>query len=171
MIVCTPCKKFPAAADTTAAGIAHSTDTGPTADTNHTNAPQQSGGDFISDFIQEDVASGRFSTVRTRFPPEPNGWLHIGHCKAMSIDFNMAAKFGGHCNLRFDDTNPEKEDLSYVEAIRRDVRWLGFDWQNREFYASDYYEYLYGLAVKIIKKGHAYVDDLSEDEMREYRGT
>ena len=131
----------------------------------------QSGGDFISDFIQEDIANGRFSTVRTRFPPEPNGWLHIGHCKAMSIDFNMAAKFGGQCNLRFDDTNPEKEDASYVEAIQRDVRWLGFDWQNRVFYASDYYEYLYGLAVKIIQKGHAYIDDLSEEEMREYRGT
>jgi glutaminyl-tRNA synthetase len=89
----------------------------------------------------------------------------------MSIDFSMAARFGGECNLRFDDTNPEKEDISYVEAIKRDVKWLGFDWEKREFYASDYYEYLYGLAVKIIKKGKAYVDDLSEDEMREYRGT
>jgi glutaminyl-tRNA synthetase len=127
--------------------------------------------DFISDFIKEDLATGRFENVRTRFPPEPNGWLHIGHCKAMSIDFSMAARFGGLCNLRFDDTNPEKEDSSYVDAIKRDIRWLGFDWGEREFYASDYYEYLYGLAVKIIKKGHAYVDDLSEDEIREYRGT
>ncbi|MDR3356095.1 MAG: glutamine--tRNA ligase/YqeY domain fusion protein [Spirochaetaceae bacterium] len=128
-------------------------------------------GDFISDFIKEDLSGGRFCYVRTRFPPEPNGWLHIGHCKAMSIDFLTAARFGGECNLRFDDTNPEKEDVSYVEAIKRDVKWLGFDWGRREFYASDYYEYLYGLAVKIIKKGKAYVDDLSEDEMREYRGT
>lgn len=127
--------------------------------------------DFISDFIKADLVSGRFENVRTRFPPEPNGWLHIGHCKAMSIDFSMAARFGGLCNLRFDDTNPEKEDSSYVDAIKRDIRWLGFDWGDREFYASDYYEYLYGLAVKIIKKGHAYVDDLSEDEIREYRGT
>ncbi|MDR0389528.1 MAG: glutamine--tRNA ligase/YqeY domain fusion protein, partial [Spirochaetaceae bacterium] len=129
------------------------------------------GGDFISDFIAEDLKSGRFSYVHTRFPPEPNGWLHIGHCKALSVDFSMAAKFGGKCNLRFDDTNPEKEDLSYVEAIKRDIKWLGFDWEDREYYASDYYEYLYELALKIIKKGRAYVDDLSEDEMREYRGT
>ncbi|MDR1363827.1 MAG: glutamine--tRNA ligase/YqeY domain fusion protein [Spirochaetaceae bacterium] len=127
--------------------------------------------DFISDFIKEDLANGRFDYVRTRFPPEPNGWLHIGHCKAMSIDFSMAARFHGECNLRFDDTNPEKEDISYVEAIKRDIKWLGFDWDDREYYASDYYEYLYELAVKIIRKGHAYVDDLSEDEMREYRGT
>ncbi|MDR2658597.1 MAG: glutamine--tRNA ligase/YqeY domain fusion protein [Spirochaetaceae bacterium] len=127
--------------------------------------------DFISDFIAEDLANRRFSYVRTRFPPEPNGWLHIGHCKAMTIDFSAAERFGGKCNLRFDDTNPEKEDISYVEAIKHDVKWLGFDWGKNEFYASDYYEYLYELAVKIIKKGHAYVDDLSEDEMREYRGT
>jgi glutaminyl-tRNA synthetase len=127
--------------------------------------------DFISDFIKEDLASGRFSHIHTRFPPEPNGWLHIGHLKAMSIDFGMAAKFGGKCNLRFDDTNPEKEDVSYVDAIKRDVRWLGFDWEDREYYASDYYDYLYDLAVKIIKKGHAYIDDLSDEEIRQYRGT
>ena len=127
--------------------------------------------DFISDFIKEDLAGGRFAYVRTRFPPEPNGWLHIGHCKAMSIDFSMASRFGGKCNLRFDDTNPEKEDISYVEAIKRDIKWLGFDWGASEFYASDYYEHLYELAVRIIRKGKAYVDDLSEDEMREYRGT
>jgi glutaminyl-tRNA synthetase len=130
-----------------------------------------SGSDFISDFIAEDLKSGRFDRVYTRFPPEPNGWLHIGHCKALTVDFSMAAKFGGKCNLRFDDTNPEKEDISYVQAIKRDIAWLGFDWEDREYYASDYYEYLYELAVKIIKKGHAYVDDLSEDEIREYRGT
>jgi glutaminyl-tRNA synthetase len=129
------------------------------------------GTDFISEFIKEDLANGRFSYVHTRFPPEPNGWIHIGHCKAFYIDFSMAEKFGGKCNLRFDDTNPEKEDISYVEAIKRDVKWMGYDWEDREYYASDYYEYLYDLAVKIIKKGHAYVDDLSDEEMSEYRGT
>jgi glutaminyl-tRNA synthetase len=127
--------------------------------------------DFISDFIKEDLKTGRFDHVHTRFPPEPNGWLHIGHCKAFYIDFSMAERFGGKCNLRFDDTNPEKEDLSYVEAIKRDIKWMGYDWEDREYYASDYYEYLYELAVKIIKKGHAYVDDLSEEEISEYRGT
>jgi glutaminyl-tRNA synthetase len=129
------------------------------------------GTDFISEFIKEDLKSGRFSYVHTRFPPEPNGWLHIGHCKAFYIDFTMAGRFGGKCNLRFDDTNPEKEDISYVNAIKKDVKWMGYDWEDREYYASDYYEYLYDLAVKIIKKGHAYVDDLSDDEMSEYRGT
>ena len=135
------------------------------------NSETGSGSDFISEFIKEDLAAGRFSYVHTRFPPEPNGWLHIGHCKALMVDFVMAERFGGKCNLRFDDTNPEKEDISYVEAIKRDVKWLGFDWEDREYYASDYYEYLYDLAVKIIKKGHAYVDDLSEDEVSAYRGT
>ncbi|MCL2764251.1 MAG: glutamine--tRNA ligase/YqeY domain fusion protein [Treponema sp.] len=127
--------------------------------------------DFITDFIKEDLDQGRFSYVRTRFPPEPNGWLHIGHCKAFCIDFNMAERFGGKCNLRFDDTNPEKEDISYVEAIKRDIKWMGYDWEDREYYASDYYEFLYEHAVKIIKKGNAYVDDLTESEIREYRGT
>ncbi|MCL2879611.1 MAG: glutamine--tRNA ligase/YqeY domain fusion protein [Treponema sp.] len=129
------------------------------------------GSDFISEFIKEDLASGRFDHVHTRFPPEPNGWLHIGHCKAFCIDFGMAERFGGKYNLRFDDTNPEKEDMSYVEAIRRDIKWMGYDWEDREYFASDYYEYLYDLAVKIIKKGNAYVDDLSETEISEYRGT
>jgi glutaminyl-tRNA synthetase len=126
---------------------------------------------FIADFIKDDLCRGRYTYVHTRFPPEPNGWLHIGHCKALMVDFSMAEQFGGKCNLRFDDTNPEKEDISYVEAIKRDVRWLGFDWEDREYYASDYYEYLYALAVKIIKKGKAYVDDLSEEAISEYRGT
>ncbi|GHV62944.1 glutamine--tRNA ligase [Spirochaetia bacterium] len=129
------------------------------------------GTDFISEFIREDLKNKRFTYVHTRFPPEPNGWLHIGHCKAFFIDFSMAEKFGGKYNLRFDDTNPEKEDISYVEAIKRDIKWMGYDWEDREYYASDYYEYLYDLAVKIIKKGHAYVDDLSEEETSEYRGT
>jgi glutaminyl-tRNA synthetase len=130
-----------------------------------------SGTDFISEFIKEDLAAKKFSYVHTRFPPEPNGWLHIGHCKAFYIDFSMAERFGGKCNLRFDDTNPEKEDISYVEAIKRDIKWMGYDWEDREYYASDYYEYLYELAIKIIKKGKAYVDDLSDTEMSEYRGT
>jgi len=136
-----------------------------------TNADNAAGTDFISEFIKEDLASGKFSYVHTRFPPEPNGWLHIGHCKAFYIDFSMAERFGGKCNLRFDDTNPEKEDISYVEAIKRDIKWMGYDWEDREYYASDYYEYLYDLAVKIIKKGKAYVDDLSDTEMSEFRGT
>ena len=109
------------------------------------------GNDFISEIIREDLKSGRSAGVHTRFPPEPNGWLHIGHCKAFYIDFTMAERFGGKCNLRFDDTNPEKEDQSYVDAIKRDIRWMGYDWEDREFYASDYYEHLYELAVKIIK--------------------
>jgi len=127
--------------------------------------------DFISEAIAEDLKNGRYDHVHTRFPPEPNGWLHIGHAKAISVDFTMAQKFGGKCNLRFDDTNPEKEDMSYVEAIKRDIKWLGYDWEDREYYASDYYEYLYELAVKLIKKGKAYVDDLSDEEIRVYRGT
>ncbi len=133
--------------------------------------PNEGYSDFISEAIAEDLKNGRYTYVRTRFPPEPNGWLHIGHAKAISVDFSMAAKFGGECNLRFDDTNPEKEDMSYVEAIKRDIKWLGYDWGDREYYASDYYEYLYEIAVKLIKKGVAYVDDLSEEEIRVYRGT
>ena len=135
------------------------------------NNDSAAGSDFISEYIKEDLASGRYTTVRTRFPPEPNGWLHIGHCKAFYIDFLMAERFGGKCNLRFDDTNPEKEDIEYVESIKRDIKWMGYDWEDREYYASDYYEYLYELAVKIIKKGKAYVDDLSDEEISEYRGT
>jgi len=138
---------------------------------NAAGVPESSGTDFISEFIKEDLADGRFNYVHTRFPPEPNGWLHIGHCKAFYIDFSMAERFGGKCNLRFDDTNPEKEDISYVEAIKRDIKWMGYDWEDREYYASDYYEYLYELAVKIIKKGKAYVDDLTDSEISEYRGT
>ncbi|MDR2865006.1 MAG: glutamine--tRNA ligase/YqeY domain fusion protein [Spirochaetaceae bacterium] len=127
-------------------------------------------GDFIREAIKEDLKNGRYRYVRTRFPPEPNGWLHIGHCKAISIDFSHAQEFGGTTNLRMDDTNPAKEDISYVQAIERDIRWLGYQWDN-EFFASDYYEYFYDLAVKIIKKGNAYVDDLNDEQIREYRGT
>jgi glutaminyl-tRNA synthetase len=126
---------------------------------------------FIEEAIESDLASGRFGAVQTRFPPEPNGYLHIGHAKAISIDFGMAEKYGGRCNLRFDDTNPVKEDTEYVDSIKADIRWLGFDWGDREFYASDYYEQLYEWAVQLIRKGKAYVCDLSADEMREHRGT
>ena len=139
--------------------------------TNENAGSSAGGSDFISEIIRDDLKNGKVNYVHTRFPPEPNGWLHIGHCKAFYIDFTMAEKFGGKCNLRFDDTNPEKEDESYVEAIKRDIKWMGYDWEDREYYASDYYETLYDLAVKIIKKGKAYVDDLSEEEMKEYRGT
>ena len=134
-------------------------------------APESENSDFIRDAVAADLAEGRYSYVLTRYPPEPNGWLHVGHAKAISIVFGVAEQFGGKCNLRFDDTNPEKEDMSYVEAIKRDIKWLGYDWEDREFYASDYYEKLYDLAVKLIKKGKAYVDDLSAEEMSEYRGT
>ena len=126
--------------------------------------------DFIREAVAEDLAKGRYEYVRTRFPPEPNGYLHIGHSKAISIDFGVAADFGGQCNLRFDDTNPVKEETEYVEAIKEDIRWLGYDWGNREFYASDYFDQLYEWAVKLIKDGKAYVDSLSPDEIKEYRG-
>ena len=127
--------------------------------------------DFIRDFVEEDLRSGRFTRVHTRFPPEPNGYLHIGHAKAMCISFGIAESFGGKCNLRFDDTNPTKEEQEYVDAIKSDVRWMGFDWEEREFYASDYFEQLYQWAEQLIQAGKAYVDDLNEREIREYRGT
>ncbi len=126
--------------------------------------------DFIREAVAEDLRAGRFEYVRTRFPPEPNGYLHIGHAKAINIDFSIAQDFGGECNLRFDDTNPVKEETEYVEAIKHDIRWLGFDWGDREFYASDYFDQLYEWAVQLIKAGKAYVDSLSPEEMKEYRG-
>ncbi|NPV86451.1 MAG: glutamine--tRNA ligase/YqeY domain fusion protein [Anaerolineae bacterium] len=126
---------------------------------------------FIREAIEEDLRTGRYDRVHTRFPPEPNGYLHIGHAKAICIDFGLAEAFGGKCNLRFDDTNPVKEDIEYVEAIKEDIHWLGFDWEEREYYASDYFEQLYQWAIELIKKGKAYVDDLSPEEVREYRGT
>ncbi len=128
---------------------------------------------FIHQFIDEDIAQGgRFQgmAVHTRFPPEPNGYLHIGHCKALYIDFGTAEKYGGLCNLRMDDTNPAKEDVEYVEAIQEDIHWLGFDWGNRFFYASDYFEKMYDCAQELIKKGLAYVCELTPDQCREYRG-
>jgi glutaminyl-tRNA synthetase len=127
--------------------------------------------DFIREAIDEDLASGRYDHVHTRFPPEPNGYLHIGHAKAIIIDYGIAEEYGGKYNLRFDDTNPVKEETEYVEAQMQDIRWLGFDWEDRLFYASDYFGQLYQWAINLIKKGKAYVDDLSPDEIREYRGT
>ena len=128
---------------------------------------------FIHAFIEEDIAEGgQFAgkTVHTRFPPEPNGYLHIGHCKALIIDFGTAEKFGGLCNLRMDDTNPTKEDVEFVEAIQEDIHWLGFDWGDRFFYGSDYFEKDYEYAVELIKKGLAYVCELTPEQFREYRG-
>lgn len=128
---------------------------------------------FIEAFIEQDIAEGgRFAGMRvhTRFPPEPNGYLHIGHCKALCIDFGSALKFGGLCNLRMDDTNPAKEDTEYVEAIKEDIHWLGFDWEDRFYYGSDYFDQTYTLAVELINKGLAYVCELTPEEFREYRG-
>ena len=128
--------------------------------------------DFIRQIVEEDIRINKYEgRVHTRFPPEPNGYLHIGHATSICLNFGIAADLGGLCNLRFDDTNPIGETIEYVESIKEDIRWLGFDWENRELYASDYFEQLYEYAVKLIKKGVAYVCDLSSDEIREYRGT
>ena len=128
--------------------------------------------DFIRQIVDEDIRINKYEgRVHTRFPPEPNGYLHIGHATSICLNFGIAADLGGLCNLRFDDTNPIGETIEYVESIKEDIRWLGFDWENRELYASDYFEQLYEYAVKLIKKGVAYVCDLSSDEIREYRGT
>ena len=128
---------------------------------------------FIHDFIDEDIAQGgqfQGMTVHTRFPPEPNGYLHIGHAKAIFVDFGTAEKYGGLCNLRMDDTNPTKEDVEYVEAIQEDIHWLGYDWGDRFYFASDYFEKMYEYAVELIKKGLAYVCELTPEEFKEYRG-
>ena len=125
---------------------------------------------FIHEFIDEDLQDGVYSRVQTRFPPEPNGYLHIGHAKAICINFGVKNKYNGICNLRMDDTNPTKEDTEYVEAIEEDIKWLGFDWDN-VYFASDYFDFIYECAIKLIKKGKAYVDELTADEIREYRGT
>ena len=128
--------------------------------------------DFIRAIVTDDLKAGRNDgRVQTRFPPEPNGYLHIGHAKSICLNFGVAHEFGGRCNLRFDDTNPAKEDVEYVDAIREDVRWLGFSWDDREYYASDYFEQLYACAVELIQKGMAYVDNLTAEEVREHRGT
>jgi glutaminyl-tRNA synthetase len=134
-------------------------------------ATTDTGRDFIRDIVQADLAAKRHSTVVTRFPPEPNGYLHIGHAKAISLNFGIAEEFGGRCHLRFDDTNPLKEELEYIEAIERDVRWLGYDWGSHLYHASDYFEQLYDWAEHLIRTGKAYVDDQSQEEMRAARGT
>jgi glutaminyl-tRNA synthetase len=127
---------------------------------------------FIEQIIDEDMKSGKWvGRVHTRFPPEPNGYLHIGHAKSICLNFGLAEKYGGKCNLRFDDTNPEKEEQEYVDSIKADVRWLGFDWEDREFFASDYFDQLHDWAVQLIKGGKAYVCDLDGEQIREYRGT
>ncbi len=143
------------------------------------NAPGHGGGagaasprDFVRQIVAEDLASGKHGgRVVTRFPPEPNGYLHIGHAKSICLNFGIAAENGGRCHLRFDDTNPEKEEVEYVESILRDVRWLGFDWGAHLYYASDYFERLYGFAVELVRRGKAYVDSLSAEEIRRFRGT
>jgi glutaminyl-tRNA synthetase len=132
---------------------------------------KEAGQDFIRDIVRADLDSGRRKAVVTRFPPEPNGYLHIGHAKSICLNFGIADEFGGHCNLRYDDTNPTKESQEYIDAIERDVRWLGFDWGKNLYHASDYFEQLYGWAEDLIRAGKAYVDDQSQDEVRASRGT
>jgi glutaminyl-tRNA synthetase len=127
--------------------------------------------DFIREIIDDDLEKGRYDRVHTRFPPEPNGYLHIGHAKSICLNFGIARDYSGKTNLRFDDTNPTKEEQEYIDAIKKDVSWLGFDWEDREFYASDYFDQLYEWAIKLIKDGKAFVDDLTADQIREYRGT
>ena len=141
--------------------------------TEHTleNAENTRTHNFITQIIDEDLASGKHKSVYTRFPPEPNGYLHIGHAKSICLNFGLAKEYNGLCNLRFDDTNPVKEDVEYVGSIKADVEWLGFKWEGEPRYASDYFDALYGYAIELIEKGLAYVDELSPDEMREYRGT
>ena len=134
-------------------------------------ASDQGNRDFIRDIVRADLAAGRTQTVITRFPPEPNGYLHIGHAKSMCLNFGVAQEFGGCCNLRFDDTNPTKEEHEFIEAIQEDVRWMGFDWGPQPYFASDNFETLYEWATHLIREGNAYVDDLSPEEIREYRGT
>ena len=123
--------------------------------------------DFIRDKVRADLDAGLHETIVTRFPPEPNGFLHIGHAKSIYLNFGIASEFGGTCNLRFDDTNPTKEDDSYIQAIQDDVRWLGFDWGDAPYFASDYFEQLYDWACLLIRDGKAYVDDLSAEDMRD----
>ena len=132
---------------------------------------REPGRDFIRDIVDADLKAGLHKSVLTRFPPEPNGYLHIGHAKSICLNFGIAQEFGGKCNLRFDDTNPTKEEQEYIDAIQADVPWLGFDWGPSVFYASDYFEQLYQWAELLIREGKAYVDDQSQDEIRSNRGT
>lgn len=126
---------------------------------------------FIRQIIDEDLASGKHITVHTRFPPEPNGYLHIGHAKSICLNFGIAQDYKGQCNLRFDDTNPVKEDIEYVDSIKNDVEWLGFHWSGNVRYSSDYFDQLHAYAIELINKGLAYVDELTPEQIREYRGT
>ena len=139
--------------------------------TAHDKIAREAGQDFIRDIVKADLEAGRTKTVVTRFPPEPNGYLHIGHAKSICLNFGVAAEFGGRCHLRFDDTNPTKEEQEYIDAIERDVRWLGFDWGKHLYHASDYFETLYGWAEHLVRNAKAYVDDQTQDEMRASRGT
>ena len=137
----------------------------------NTNKEEKVPKNFIEHIIDADLASGKRTSVVTRFPPEPNGFLHIGHAKAICINFGMAQKYNGRCHLRFDDTNPSKEEKKYADAIEEDIKWLGFSWGDNLFHASDYFYTLYDFAIQLIKKGSAYVCELSPEEMRTYRGT
>src|ERR1700736_2550525 len=134
-------------------------------------ATAEAGRDFIRDIVQADLDTGKHKTIVPCFPPEPNGYLHIGHAKSIALNFGIAQEFGGHCNLRFDDTNPTREEQEYIDSIQADVHWLGFDWGADLFYASDYFERLYGWAEELVRAGLAYVDDQSQEEIRLTRGT
>ena len=134
-------------------------------------AAREPGRDFIRDIVQADLDAGRHQVVVTRFPPEPNGYLHIGHAKSICLNFGIADEFGGRCHLRFDDTNPTREEQEYIDAIEQDVRWLGFDWGAHLHHASDYFEQLFAWAEHLISTGKAYVDDQNQDDMRAARGT
>src|SRR5262245_35350145 len=134
-------------------------------------ATREPGQDFLRGVVAADLAAHRHTSVVTRFPPEPNGYLHIGHAKSICLNFGVAEEFGGRCHLRFDDTNPTKEEQEYIDAIECDVRWLGFDWGQHLYHASDYFERLYECAVHVLRTAHAYVDDQSQEEMRAARGT
>lgn len=142
------------------------------AENNETNTvPEKKASNFVEEIVEKDLAQGKNGgRLNTRFPPEPNGYLHIGHAKAICMDFGVAEKFGGTCNLRFDDTNPVKEDVEYVDSIKEDIHWLGFDWADREYYASDYFPQLYDLAIRMIKEGKAYVDDQTSEQIAEQKG-
>ena len=139
----------------------------PIVSVNDSTPPER--GDFIREIVAADLQSGKHEGVVTRFPPEPNGYLHIGHAKSIALNFGIANEFGGRCHLRFDDTNPTKEEQEYIDSIEADVRWLGFDWGKNLYFASDYFDQLYEWAVHLIRAGKAYVDDLSADEIREHR--
>ena len=141
-------------------------------ESNENTMPEAKGLNFVEEIVNNDLKDGKNGgRLNTRFPPEPNGYLHIGHAKAICMDFGIAEKFGGTCNLRFDDTNPVKEDVEYVDSIREDIKWLGFDWGDREYYASDYFPQLFELAVRLIKEGKAYVDDQTSEQIASQKGT